>query len=273
MYEVNIPLTTPANVNELVEIKWDDSVFWYSRNLRRLVQDGEIVQPLPPSPNNPKAENVMQTSLVDYPSSSDDEGEDQDHGRAQEAAEGDVERDHGRTQEAAEGDEEQEEEDEGDDVSVVDTCTESDDSDADDEDTIVVDPKTLVQAEKWSYFHQGWKKEFRKRQSGSLAGRVETYLTPPNSKRVFRSYTDLRRWIESQAGKRLPFQYDWNKINFDKAGSNTKAKKAFLEFAQQFAQDYDNSPNVLNLAKSLPHFYYQDKATVQVSSNAAQVVI
>ena len=148
-----------------------------------------------------------------------------------------------------------------------------DDSDADDEDTMVVYPNNLEQTNQWFYFHQGWKKEFRKRQAGSLAGRVETYLTPPNSKSILRSYNELRRWMESQAAQRLPFKYDWNVINFDKAGSAMKAKEAFLGFAHQFAQDYDNSPNVLNLARSLPHFYYQDKATAQVSSNAAQFVI
>ena len=112
MYEVNIPLTTPANVNELVEIKWDDSVFWYSRNLRRLVQDGEIVQPLPPSPNNDKAENVKKSSLVDYPCSSDDEeGSPADKAHSQvctdEAAKGDEAQSQVRTNEAAKGDEAQ----------------------------------------------------------------------------------------------------------------------------------------------------------------------
>ena len=324
MYEVNIPRTTPDNVGELVEIRWDNSVFMYSRRLQRLVQDGEIVQPLPPS-------------LVDYPSSTEDEEEADDGNPAQgqartdeagegnaaeelpaeeqappeeaadgnaaeekappdEAAEGDAAQGQARTdeaeeehaaeelpaeeqappeeaadgnaveeltaeekappEEAADGDDDQgqartqdgyqeqevdEEEDEDDHFSVVPSSDESDDNDADDEDTVVVDPDNVEGTEKSEsvIWHQGWKKEYRKRQAGFKAGRVEAYLIPPNTKLVLRSYNDLRKWMQSQGVQHLPFKYDWTTINFDKVGGNEKskvAKEAFRRGLRQLPQ-------------------------------------
>ena len=140
----------------------------------------------------------------------------------------------------------------------------------------MVDPDNVEGTEKSEsvIWHQGWKKEYRKRQAGFKAGRVEAYLIPPNTKLVLRSYNDLRKWMQSQGVQHLPFKYDWTTINFDKVGSNEKskvAKEAFFKFAQQFAEDYDNSPKELNHARSLPHFYYQDKVTPQVSSKRRSI--